>query len=74
MEFGLLAGRDGGEHSRLAFVDISEIVAMQDAFLLGAIPFDEVNVEVPLYVGDVLSCPSFTGESYHVQMLSSIVL
>ncbi len=38
MEFGLLGGREEGEHSDVGFVETSDIFATQDAFFLGTQP------------------------------------
>ncbi len=41
IEFGLLGGEES-EYNGVYFVEISEILAMQDAFLSGMTPFDRV--------------------------------
>ena len=40
MEFNLLDGRDEGEYRVFGLVEISEILAVQGAFLFGKILFD----------------------------------
>ncbi len=38
MAFGLLDGRDDGEHNGVGLVDISKLFATQDDFILGDDP------------------------------------
>ena len=42
MEFGLLGGGQDGEYNGVSFVEMSEIIVMQDWFSFGTKPFDRV--------------------------------